>query len=176
MNSSDPRYPIGEFHRRASYSVEERGQLIEQLKQIPTSLSGALAGLSEAQLDTPYREGGWTLRQVAHHISDSHLNAYLRVKLALTEDQPVIKPYDENAWVLLADTRDTPLIVSVALLEALHTRWAKVFAGLNEPDWKREYRHPVNGPVSVEATLAWYVWHGQHHVAHITGLRQLKGW
>lgn len=176
VTHTDPRYPIGEFRRKASYSAEEREGYIEQLKQIPLSLKAALAGLSNAQLDTPYREGGWTLRQVAHHIPDSHLNAYLRVKLALTEDQPVIKPYEENAWVRLADTPNTPLEVSVALLEALHTRWAILFESLAEPDWKREYRHPESGVVSIEATLAAYVWHGQHHVAHITHLRQRKGW
>ena len=173
---TDLRYPIGEFHRKASYSAEERARYIEQLKQIPLSLKAGLAGLSETQLDTPYREGGWTVRQVAHHIPDSHLNAYLRVKLALTEDQPVIKPYEENAWVRLADTPGTLLEVTVTLLEALHTRWAILFESLKEPDWKREYRHPVNGAVSVEATLAWYVWHGQHHIAHITHLRQREGW
>ncbi len=172
----DLRYPIGEFRRQASYSPKERLENIELLRQAPVSLRSALVGLSDAQLDTPYREGGWTLRQVVHHIPDSHLNAYTRVKLALTEDKPVIKPYDETAWASLTDTQQTPLEVSVVLLEAIHTRWINIFQSLNESDWQRDYLHPVNGATSIEATLASYVWHGQHHIAHITQLRQRKGW
>ena len=173
---TDLQYPIGEFKRQPSYTPDLRRVNIELLKQAPTHLRMAVAGLSEAQLDTPYRESGWTVRQVTHHLPDSHLNAYTRVKLALTEDKPTIKPYNEEAWALLADTRNTPLEVSLMLLEAIHTRWAILLESLSEPDWKREYLHPVNGTTSIEATLASYVWHGQHHIAHITGLRQRMGW
>jgi uncharacterized damage-inducible protein DinB len=173
---TDPRYPIGEFERQPEYSPTARLELIERLKAAPSSLRTAVAGLSEAQLETPYREGGWTVRQVAHHIPDSHLNAYTRVKLALTEDGPIIKPYDEEAWAQLEDTRRVPLEVSVALLEAVHTRWVAIFQSLSEPQWKLEYLHPVNGVTSLEATLASYVWHGEHHIAQITQLRQRQGW
>lgn len=173
---SDLRYPIGEFQRQSNYTPEQRQGKIDLLKQAPQSLRAVLAGLSELQLDTPYRDGGWTVRQVAHHIPDSHLNAYTRVKLALTEDRPTIKPYDEGAWATLADTKRVPLEVSVALLEAVHTRLAAIFESLQEADWKREYLHPVNGATSIEATLASYVWHAQHHTAHIKNLRQRKGW
>jgi uncharacterized damage-inducible protein DinB len=173
---SDLRYPIGEFRRKSSYTPEEKHTNIALLKQAPGELRSALAGLSATQLDTPYREGGWTVRQVAHHVPDSHLNAYTRIKLALTEDKPVIKPYDEVAWATLADTQHTPLEVSLALLGAIHTRLAVILESLVEADWQREYLHPVNGATSIETTLASYVWHGQHHTAHITALRQRNGW
>jgi uncharacterized damage-inducible protein DinB len=176
MTPTDLRYPIGQFRRKDSYSAAEQKDHIERIRQTPQNLKKALTGLSDAQLDTPYREGGWTVRQVAHHIPDSHLNAYLRVKLALTEDRPVIKDYQENDWARLADTRNTPLEVSVALLEALHGRWAILFESLSEADWKRQYLHPVGGPTSIEVVLAMYVWHGEHHIAHITNLRQSEGW
>jgi uncharacterized damage-inducible protein DinB len=173
---SNLRFPIGEFRRKANYSLEERRANIALFKQAPEALANALAGLSDAQLDTTYREGGWTVRQVAHHVPDSHLNAYTRVKLALTEDKPVIKPYDEVAWAKLADTQHAPLEVSLALLEAVHTRLVILFESLKDADWQREYLHPVNGPTSIETALASYVWHGQHHTAHITELRKRKGW
>jgi uncharacterized damage-inducible protein DinB len=173
---SDPRYPIGEFKRQPDYSPEARLELIERLKTAPSSLRRAIQDLSDAQLETPYREGSWTVRQVAHHIPDSHLNAYTRVKLALTEDRPIIKPYDEEAWAQLEDTKRVPLEVSVALLEAVHTRWIAIFQSLSESQWKLEYLHPVNGAMSLEATLASYVWHGEHHIAQITALCQRQGW
>ena len=173
---TDPRYPIGEFQRQAAYTPSERLALIEQLREAPARLLAALHGLNDAQLETPYRDGGWTLRQVAHHVPDSHLNAYVRVKLALTEDRPTIKPYDEEAWARLADTPGTPLEVSLALLEALHARWAVLFASLADADWRREFLHPVNGPTSIEVALASYVWHGAHHTAQVSGLRERRGW
>jgi hypothetical protein len=173
---TDPRFPIGELRLRPAYTADEHRENIELLRQIPANLKAAVSGVSKDQLDTPYREGGWTVRQVTHHVPDSHMNAYIRVKLALTEDKPVIKPYDEAAWALLADTPHTPVEVSLALLEAVHTRWLAIFASLEGADWKREYLHPVNGPTSIEGTLAYYVWHGQHHIAHITNLRQRNGW
>lgn len=172
----DLRYPIGEFKRLPYYAPDLRRANLELLRQAPGHLRLALAGLTADQLQTPYREGGWTVRQVAHHLPDSHLNAYTRVKLALTEEQPAIKPYLEERWALLADTQETPVEVSVALLEALHTRWIILLQTLGESDWKREYLHPTGGPTSLEATLAAYAWHGRHHIAQIAGLRQRMGW
>jgi hypothetical protein len=173
---SDPRYPIGEFKRQLEYSAEMRLKLIERLKIAPSSLRAAIEGLSVTQLETSYRDGGWTVRQVAHHLPDSHLNAYTRVKLALTENRPIIKPYDEEAWARLEDTNAVSLEVSVMLLEAVHMRWIAIFESLSEPQWKLEYLHPVNGATSLETTLASYVWHGEHHIAQITQLRQRQGW
>jgi hypothetical protein len=132
--------------------------------------------LSTQQLDTPYREGGWTVRQVAHHVPDSHMNAYVRFKLALTEEDPVIKPYAEDRWARLGDTQATPIEVSLALLESLHSRWVGLLRSLRPEDWKRTFRHPELGLVSLEKNLAMYSWHGRHHVAHITELRKRMGW
>ena len=134
-----------------------------------------MKGLSEQQLDTPYRPEGWTVRQVAHHVPDSHLNSYIRFKLALTEQEPTIKPYDEDRWARLADTPTTPVEVSLALLDSLHDRWVRLLRSLRPEDWKRTFRHPELGPVSLEKNLALYAWHGRHHVAHITSLGRKAG-
>jgi len=137
----------------------------------------AILNLDKSQLDTPYREGGWTVNQVVHHLADSHMNAFIRFKLALTEDVPTIKPYDENAWVLTADVAETPLNYSVTLLHALHERWANLFESLTPEQWQRKLFHPVrNAEVSIWDMFAIYAWHGQHHVAHIKTLRENKGW
>jgi uncharacterized damage-inducible protein DinB len=173
---NDPRFPIGNFAKQTSYSSSERAANLEALRQTPANLANALMGLSEAQLETPYREAGWTLRQVAHHIPDSHMNAYVRVKLALTETTPTIKPYNEEAWALLPDTKTVPLAVSVALLEALHLRLVALFENFSDSDWQRTYNHPAGGLYTLEQVLALYAWHGTHHVAHITTLRRTKGW
>ncbi|MFN3267238.1 MAG: YfiT family bacillithiol transferase [Deinococcales bacterium] len=173
---TDPRFPIGKFNKQASYSAAERTANLEVIRQTPAHLKAALEGLSDSQLETPYREGGWTLRQVAHHIPDSHMNAYIRCKLALTENNPTIKPYDQEAWALLSDTKSVPLEVSVQLLSMLHLRWVALFESFTEADWQRTYNHPVGGLTTLEQMLALYAWHGAHHVAHITTLRQNKGW
>jgi hypothetical protein len=172
----DPRFPIGNFAKQPSYSPSERTTSLEMLRQTPTNLAAAFVGLTDTQLETPYREGGWTLRQVAHHIPDSHMNAYVRVKLALTETTPTIKPYAEEAWASLPDTKVIPVAVSVALLEALHLRLVALFEHFSDSDWQRTYNHPVGGLYTLEQVLALYAWHGAHHVAHITTLRQNKGW
>jgi uncharacterized damage-inducible protein DinB len=172
----DPRFPIGNFVKQASHTASERATNLETLRQTPAKFAAALEGLTDPQLETPYREGGWTLRQVAHHIPDSHLNAYVRFKLALTEDTPTIKPYDEAAWALLPDTKTVPLAVSVTLLEAVHVRLVALLEGLSQADWQRTYNHPVGGLYTLEQVLALYAWHGTHHVAHITALRQSQGW
>ncbi len=173
---TDPRFPIGNFQPQASYSAAEKTALLEVIARTPQDLRAALEGLTEAQLETPYRDGGWTLRQVAHHVPDSHINAYVRTKLALTEDAPIIKPYDEAGWALLEDTKAVPLEVSLRLLEAIHTRWVVLLQSLQPSDWARTYQHPVSGAISLERMLALYAWHGQHHVAHVTSLRKQKNW
>jgi len=172
----DPRYPIGRFRYERPLTAAERKQAIASMEQMPAKLRAALKGLRPKQLDTPYREGGWTVRQVAHHIADSHLNGYTRLKLALTEDEPTIKPYDENEWAKLADTRRTPVETSVALVESLHQRWVNLWRSLAPADFERKFRHPVSGVWPAEWLLALYAWHGMHHVGHITALRKRMRW
>lgn len=173
---TDPRYPIGRFHFEGPLSEEQRKAGIEEIASAPAKLRAAVKGLSQQQLDTPYRDGGWTLRQVVHHVPDSHMNAYVRFKLALTEDEPTIKPYGEDKWARLADTAATPIEVSLALLDNLHDRWVRMLRSFTPDDWKRVFRHPEMGLVSLERNLALYSWHGRHHVAHITSLRERHGW
>ncbi len=169
MRGIDPRFPIGVFTMPRTVTPEERAACLTRIAALPARLRVAVAGLTESQLDTPYRSGGWTVRQVVHHLPDSHMNSYVRFKLALTEASPVIKPYDEAAWALLGDTRDTPVETSLAILEALHTRWVVLLRGLSEEQWGRTMRHPENGLLRLDQVLALYAWHGDHHVAHITG-------
>src|SRR5205807_5268645 len=173
---ADPRYPIGKFSFEGPLSHDQRIEFLEDIEQAPARLKAAVKGLTAQQLDTPYREGGWTVRQVVHHVPDSHLNAYTRCKLALTESEPKIRDYDEARWADLADTRDTPVEVSLALLEALHRRWVILWRGLQEQDFSRTYQHPQSGVTSLQQALAQYAWHRAHHVAHITWLRQRMGW
>jgi hypothetical protein len=173
---SDLRYPVGKFHYDAPYTQEQRTKLIDEIAQAPANLRAAVKGLTSQQLDTPYRPEGWTVRQVVHHVPDSHLNAYIRFKLALTEDEPTIKPYFEDRWANLADTRATPVEVSLALMDNLHDRWVRLLRSLQVEDWKRTFRHPELGVVSLDKNLGIYAWHGRHHVAHITSLRERNGW
>ena len=173
---TDPRYPIGKFDYEGPPSEAQRKKLIDDIAHAPAALRAAIRGLSPQQLDTPYRDGGWTVRQVAHHVPDSHMNAYIRFKLALTEDEPTIKPYMEDRWAELPDTRSTPLEVSLALLDALHDRWVRLLRSLQPQDWQRTFRHPELGVMPLEKTVAMYAWHGRHHVAHITELRKRMGW
>jgi len=175
--TDDPRFPIGRYAAPAAPPGHaERAALIERIASVPEMLRLATDGLTEAQLDTPYREGGWTVRQVVHHVPDSHLNAYVRLKLALTEDAPTIKPYDEVAWAQLPDTAKTPIATSLTLLEALHTRWVNLWRALDDAAFGRTLRHPVGGVLRVDALLAHYAWHGDHHVAHVTRLRARESW
>lgn len=177
---SDLSYPIGKFHYdgsiEGSMSEGQKRKLVDDIAQAPANLRAAVSGLSPAQLDTPYRPGGWTVRQVTHHVPDSHMNAYIRFKLALTEDEPTIKPYEQQLWAELVDTKETPLEISLTLLDSLHDRWVRLLRSLRPDDWERTYRHPELGLMSLEKTLAMYAWHGKHHVAHVTGLRQRNGW
>ncbi len=172
---TDLRYPIGKFTYDGP-SLEQRQKLLDDIEQAPANLRGAVKGLSPQQLDTPYRPEGWTVRQVVHHVPDSHLNAYIRTKLALTEDEPTIKPYFEDRWARLADIQATPVEISLALLDSLHDRWVRLLRSLQPEDWKRPFRHPELGPMTLEKNLALYAWHGRHHVAHITSLRERNGW
>jgi hypothetical protein len=173
---SDLRYPIGKFHFDGPLSKQQKNTSLDEIARTPVNLRAAIKGLSETQFDTPYRPGGWTVRQVVHHVPDSHLNSYVRFKLALTEDEPTIKPYAEDRWAELADTKSTPIEVSLTMLESLHDRWVRLLRSLTPEQWKRTFRHPDLGPMTLEKTLALYAWHGRHHVAHITGLRGREGW
>jgi hypothetical protein len=171
----DLRYPVGRFAAPATGTPAVRAEQIEILRMLPERLRVAVKGLDEAQLDTPYREGGWTVRQVVHHLADSHANSYIRFKLALTEDWPTVKTYDEAAWARLEDSR-LPIDASLVFVEALHARWVGLLASLAGKDFERGYNHPENGRQSLGAALALYAWHARHHVAHITGLRARMGW
>ncbi|MBZ5719401.1 MAG: putative metal-dependent hydrolase [Acidobacteriia bacterium] len=173
---SDPRYPIGKFSFEGTLTDAQRNQFIGDIERAPAALRSAIEGLSPQQLETPYRDGGWTVRQVVHHVPESHMNAYIRFKLALTEDEPTIKPYMEDRWAKLADVQSTPVEVSLALLESLHDRWVRVLRLIKPEEWKRTFRHPELGAVSLEKNLALYSWHGRHHVAHVTSLRDKMGW
>jgi len=172
----EPRYPIGNFKMPVQVSPERRQQAIEEIAGTPARMRAAVKGLTGAQLDTPYREGGWTVRQVVHHVPDSHLNAYVRLKLALTEDRPTIKPYNEAAWAELADSKSTPIEVSQALLDAVHVRFVQLWRSLKPEHFARTLIHPDHGERTVDWLLFVYEWHGKHHTAHITELRKQKGW
>jgi uncharacterized damage-inducible protein DinB len=172
----DPRYPVGKFEAPAEVSVADRLRLIEQVEEAPACLRAAVQGLAPAQLDTPYREGGWTVRQVVHHIPDSHLNAYVRFRWALTEEEPTIKPYAEERWAELPDARTAPPELSLALMDAVHRRWVVLLRAMTDGQWERTFRHPEMGVLRLDRSLALYAWHGRHHVGHITGMRQRMGW
>jgi hypothetical protein len=168
MSEKTPQYPIGKFHAPESVSPENRSRYIETIASAPARLRAAVKGISATQLDTPYREGGWTPRQVVHHVPESHMNAYIRFKLALTETDPVIKPYDEAAWARLADVAVAPIEASLVLLESLHLRWVVLMRGLSGDDWGKRFIHPEYGQArTLEQTLALYAWHGDHHIAHV---------
>src|SRR5260370_25271933 len=172
----DLQYPIGKFKWDGSASAEQLRKWVDEIAAAPVLLRAAVDGLSPEQIDTPYRPGGWTVRQLVHHVPDSHLNSYMRFRLALTEQEPTIKPYDQQRWAELADSRTAPMEVSLALLESLHERSFLLLRALTATDWKRTFRHPELGVVNLEGTAALYAWHGRHHVAHITSLRQRMGW
>ena len=170
------RYPIGRFTPPQNSTPETRSAQIEILRSLPDALQSAINGLDLAQLDTPYREGGWTVRQLIHHIADSHANSFIRFKLALTEDWPTVKPYDEKAWAELSDSRDVPVGVSMQLIAALHARWMTLLESLGEADFQRGYIHPESGRQNLAHVLALYAWHSRHHTAHITNLRTRMSW
>ena len=172
----DLRYPVGAFVHDAETTPVKRTGWIRQIAEAPALLRSAVAGLNDRQIETPYRPGGWTVRQVVHHVPDSHLNAYCRFKLALTEDNPTIKPYDEAAWANIADTAGTPLEVSLSLLDALHQRWVVLIESMTAADFARPLQHPERGAISLDWMLQLYAWHGRHHAGHVLGLRQRERW
>ena len=172
--SNDPRYPIGKWKEQPATTV---ATLIDQIAAAPANLTAAVKGLTDAELDTPYRDGGWTPRQIVHHIADSHMNAYIRFKLALTEDMPPAKPYDEAKWAELIDARTAPVSESLALLEALHSRWVVQLKAMTGDEFRRRLNHPEwDTPPYLDDMLAMYGWHSRHHTAHITELRKREGW
>jgi hypothetical protein len=173
---TDLRYPIGKFERATRVTESLRNQWIDDIAKAPGLVRAAVAGLSEQQLDTPYRPEGWTVRQVVHHLPDSHLNAYTRFKLALTEDEPTIKPYMEDRWAKLEDGRAAPVDISLALLDSLHRRWVLLLRSMSPTDFSRKFRHPELGVLTLDTNLGIYAWHGRHHTAHITSLRERNGW
>ena len=177
----DLQYPVGKFTWNRTgegllASEAEREQWLAEIAATPANLRAAVAGLTDEQLDTPYRPGGWTVRQVVHHLADSHMNAYVRFRLTLTESEPTIKPYDEGLWAQLNDARTAPTELSLALLDSLHQRLVLLLRGVKPEDFARKLNHPEHGRVALEKYLAMYAWHGKHHVAHITGLRERSGW
>jgi uncharacterized damage-inducible protein DinB len=172
----DLRYPVGRFHRPPSLTDAEFDAAVASFDAAPARLRRAATGLDATQLDTPYRPDGWTVRQLVHHVADSHLNMFVRLKLALTEDTPTIKPYDQDAWAMLADVRNVPIGTSLQLLDAVHERTGAVLRSLTPADRERMMMHPENGPTRIDQLLALYAWHGVHHTAHIEQLRERMGW
>jgi uncharacterized damage-inducible protein DinB len=174
---ADLRYPIGKYQRPGELTSEQRLEFIGAIAETHMRLASSLKDLSADRLDTPYRPGGWTVRQVVHHLPDSHMNAYVRMKLALTEEEPIIKTYDEARWAELSDGKRLPVRPSLDLLESLHKRWVLMLKSLAPADWARKFRHPDHEKLmSIDDSLALYAWHGKHHVAHITALRERNAW
>lgn len=175
--AADPRYPIGLYEPKP-FSIEQKVEWLADIKFLPVLLENAILNLDEAQLHTPYREGGWTVHQLLHHVADSHMNAYIRFKLGLTEENPVIKPYDENKWATLYDVQKLPVNISLTLLHALHTRWYETLKDIRDDDWNnRTVFHPEHKrTMRLWYLLGMYAWHGKHHVAHITALREKMKW
>lgn len=169
------QYPIGKFQFDGEITSNVVGDWINEIEDLPRLLHNAVCKLDNEQLDTPYRSGGWTVRQVVHHLADSHMNAYIRFKLALTEEKPVIKPYEEGEWSELPDYK-LPIDISLALLEALHIRWTKLLRSLSPADMEKTFIHPDSGEITVGKNIGLYAWHGRHHLAHITSLMNRKGW
>ena len=173
--TTDLRYPVGRFDPAAPVTSEMRAPAMAAIAELPARMRAAVAGLTDAQLDTPYRPGGWTVRQVVHHVADSHMNGYIRTKLTLTEPEPTIKPYDQDAWAPLPDSR-LPIEISLAILDGVHERWVVVWRSLTPAHFGRRFHHPEIGITNLDAQLQGYAWHSRHHVAHITALRQREGW
>jgi len=172
---TDLRYPIGKPERQDKLTEAQRSEFIQAIAEAPARLRAAVAGLNQQQLDTPYRPGGWTVRQVVHHLPDSHMNAFTRFKLALTENHPTIKTYEESEFAKLADAKG-PIEPSLALMDSLHQRWVLLLNSLSEKDWARTFNHPESGVNTLDRALGMYSWHGRHHVAHITSLCERNGW
>ncbi len=175
-SEQDPRYPVGRFQPPTAITATDRAAWIAEIEALPEHLRKAVSGLKDSQLDAPYRPGGWTVRQVVHHVADSHMNSLVRFRLALTEDAPTIKPYSEAAWAELADSKVAPVEVSLQLLQALHARWVMLLRSLETVGLSRTFKHPERGENNLDWAISLYAWHGRHHVAHITSLRDRQGW
>lgn len=173
---TDPRYPIGKFAPPTEYTADLRASFIRDVAAAPAGFRAAVEGLTAEQRLTPYRDGGWTVAQVVHHVADSHMHAYARMKFAATEDVPTIKAYDERVWATFPDASDGDVEPSLRIIESLHTRWAAFLRGLSQAEYPRGLMHPERGPMTIDRMVALYAWHGRHHVAHITALRQRMGW
>ncbi len=173
---SDPRYPVGRWQRPESVQEDALKHALDTLGELPQNLRAAVEDLEDDQLDTPYREGGWTVRQLVHHIADSHMNCYLRIRFALTEDAPTIMPYDEKTWAELHDSQRAPVEWSLELLESMHARLLMLLRSLTPAQWQRTYMHPESGTVRLDQAATLYAWHSRHHVAHITALRAAMDW
>ena len=170
------RFPIGKFTRPDVVSNEQFHQYVGEIRSLPHELRNVVRQLTDNQLDMPYREGGWTLRQVVHHLLDSHVNSYIRLKLALTEENPTIKPYDEASWAELQDAKYGDVTLSLGMLDALHGRWSSTLENLTPDQIKRTFMHPESGVWRIDQNAAMYAWHGKHHLAHITELKKRRGW
>jgi hypothetical protein len=173
---TDLRYPVGRFQRPELVTEAERNEAIDRIAALPAQMRFAVEGWNAEQLDTPYRPHGWTVRQLLHHVPESHMNSYIRFKLALTENEPTIKPYDEAAWANLPDATTAPVDLSLDLLDTLHQRWVLLLRSMSAEQWSRTFRHPEIGLVRLDVNAMLYAWHGKHHLAHITGLRDRMRW
>jgi len=172
----DPRYPLGKYEPQ-SFTEKQKLQWLNEIKFLPQALENSILNLDESQMNTPYRDGGWKVKQLVHHVADSHINAYCRFKLGLTEENPVIRPYEEKLWAELEDVESVPINVSLTILHALHARWYAAINDLTEEDWNRTVLHPEHNKIfTLWHLLGMYAWHGRHHVAHVTTLRENKGW
>lgn len=176
QSGPDLRYPVGKLERKSELTAAERTSAIDAIAEAPRGLRAAVDRLSDEQLDTPYRPGGWTVRQLVHHVADSHMNAYTRFRLALTEENPTIKPYAEAAWAELEDAQTLPVGVSLDLLDRMHERLSVLLRKTPPDSFKRELSHPESGPMTLDSLLTTYAWHGRHHTAHVTALRERMGW
>ena len=174
--TEDLKYPIGKFQWEDNLSDERRKKLIDQIAELPAKFRDAVKGFDEKKFDTPYREGGWTVRQLVHHVADSHMNAYIRFKLAMTEDEPTIKTYEQQKWADTADSLQVGAEVSLGLIDGIHARLATLLRSMSAADYSRKFNHPEHGKMSLERLLGLYAWHGRHHTAHITELRRRSGW
>jgi len=174
--NEDLRFPIGQFDNAAKVTPQKRKEFIQTIEELPENFRQAVKGLSEKQLDTPYRPEGWTVRQLVHHVADSHLNSYIRFKLGLTEVAPTIKPYEEALWAETADGKSAPVEISLNLIDAIHARWTIFLKSMSDADFNRKINHPESGEMSLDSLLALYDWHSRHHTAHITKLRERNGW
>ncbi len=174
--SEDLRFPIGKFDSEIKVTPRLREQFIETIEELPAKFRQAIAGLSDEQIDTPYRDGGWTIRQLVHHVADSHVNSFCRFKFGLTEDAPTIKPYDEAAWAEMADSKNAPVDLSLNIIDGVHARWTLLLKSMTEADFARQINHPERGAMSLDSLLALYDWHSRHHTAHVTKLRERNDW